>query len=343
MAIATGTIEFLQPQWFWLLAIFALLALINRYQRVTGDNMDVFSQTVTDAIRVKHPLVQLMPTKPLALRVSLLRTSILWLVLCLLVCALAQPIRIGEKLPDPPQHKDIVFIVDTSVSMLLRDYVLEGQRIDRMNMLKTVLDQFVEKLHGNRMAIIVYGESAYTFVPLTDDYALLRRMLSRIETTMAGRFNAVGDAIRLAVNELTQASQQRGILILFSAVSQATGEMTPQSATALATQNHLPLFTVAIGASSEEAEEKRTTGLVYDAVNLPLLQSLAQHTGAQSYHAIDVNALHDAIAAIEKIEVQPVQAEPRYYQQALYFWPLLIGLIVLAMYHWYRFIVEHYR
>ena len=63
-------------------------------------------------------------------------------VVASIAISLTEPVRIGERLPDPPQERDIVFIVDTSISMILRDYVLDGKRIDRMTLLKGVLDRF---------------------------------------------------------------------------------------------------------------------------------------------------------------------------------------------------------
>ena len=62
----------------------------------------------------------------------------------------AGPVRIGARLPDPPDDRDIVFIVDVSVSMVLRDYELDGQRIDRMNLLKALLDRFTQGLDNLR-------------------------------------------------------------------------------------------------------------------------------------------------------------------------------------------------
>ena len=70
-----------------------------------------------------------------------------------------------------------------------------------MSFLKSFLDRFAQQLEGDRISVIVFGDSAYTLLPLNEDLQLTRRMLSRIKTTMAGRFNALGEAIALGVKE----------------------------------------------------------------------------------------------------------------------------------------------
>ena len=84
------------------------------------------------------------------------------------------------------------------------------------------------------ISVIVFGDSAYTLLPLTDDQALTRRMLARIRTTMAGRFNALGEAITLAVKEADKNPQRRRILVLFTDADSSTDNLSPTAAAELA-------------------------------------------------------------------------------------------------------------
>ena len=215
--------------------------------------------------------------------------------------------------------------------MILRDYLLDGQRVARITLLKGLLDRFVQSLHGERIGVIVFGESAYTFVPLSRDSQLVRRMLSRIETGMAGRFKAMGEAIALAVRDSQGDPGRKRLMILFSDASQTTGTITPQAATALAARAGIPLYTVAIGAATYAAEEQRKSGLIYQPVDLALFEDLARRSGAQSYRATDPAGLEKAIADIDKREKNTHQPEPRYYRIALYHWPLLGGVLLLLL------------
>jgi len=95
---------------------------------------------------------------------------------------------------------------------------------------------------------------------------------------MAGRFNAIGDAIALAVKQATQINDKTGkinkrkrILVLLTDADQPTGEIEPDVAAQLAKNANLPLYTIAIGATSLAAEESRLGGLLYSPVDIRLV------------------------------------------------------------------------
>lgn len=330
--MTAGILQFDQPQCLWLLPLAALLwvtgAILGRHDENTGlSNASSFSN-----LRFLHPLVRLLPERSLLSKPSVLRMLVYGLVSSCLVVSMSRPVRLGEQLPEPPRERDIVFIVDTSVSMILRDYVLDGERIDRMSLLKGLLDRFTQRLHGERLSVIVVGDRPYTLVPLTRDQSLIRRMLTRIEPTMAGRNSAVGDGIALAVKEAGKQPGRQQLLVLFTDAHQPIGKISPQDGAALAKQAGLPLYTIAIGAATYAAEEQRVSGLIYHPADVALLRQLAEHTGAKSYQAGDSQALEQAIAAIEQAEYNVGESTPRYYRESLYHWPLLLGLLILSLY-----------
>ena len=335
-----GDIEFLLPGFLWLLPALALLALLWRKSALntgdTGKHAINFISPTSD-LQVRHPLLaKLSGGSPPHLKHKPLDTIVTWLVLVCLVLALAAPVRTGSKIPDPPEQRDITFIVDASVSMLLRDYILDGQRIDRMSFLKSFLDRFVQQLEGDRISVIVFGDSAYTMLPLNEDLALTRRMLLRIKTTMAGRFNALGEAITPAVKESSSNPERRRILVLFTDADESTDSISPVSAAELAREAGLPLYTVAIGASTYDAAEEELAGLIYHPANIELLKNLAIVTGATSYQAGDEKALDEAIADIDQREKYKKEVLPRYFSIPLYPIPLILGLLILSLYQFVR-------
>lgn len=330
--------EISQPEWFWLIPCFILLNIIlprlkNKY--VTYSDSASLTNTNSDNNNVFHPLAHLVSANSSVKSSPSGKKLFDFLMLCLLVTALSQPIKIGEKLPDPPQERDIVFIVDTSVSMILRDYVLDGERIDRMTLLKAALDEFIRKLKGQRMSIIVFGDHAYTLVPLTSDQLLLRNMLARVEATMAGRFNAMGDGIALAVKQATTLTKnnnkRKRVLVLLTDADQPTGGISPVVAAQLAKKENLPLYTIAIGATHLDAEEKnRQGGLLYSPVDLSLVEKLSEITGAKSFQAGGPNALKHAVEAINVHETNKGKVTPLYYRETLYHWFLIAAFILFS-------------
>jgi len=331
--------EISQPEWFWLIPCFILISILLsqvKSKYVADSDSASLTNTSSDNNNVFHPFAHLVSAN------SSIKTSpsgkkvFNFFILCLLVTALSQPIKIGEKLPDPPQERDIIFIVDASVSMILRDYVLDGERIDRMTLLKAVLDEFIRKLKGERMSIIVFGDHAYTLVPLTSDQTLLRNMLARVEATMAGRFNAMGDGIALAVKQAVtptkNSSKRKRVLVLLTDADQPTGDISPVVAAQLAKKENLPLYTIAIGATHLDAEEKnRQGGLLYSPVDLNLIEQLSEITGARSFQAGDPNALKSAVEAINIHETNKGKVKPLYYREALYYWFLIAAFILFSL------------
>jgi len=320
----TSNIEFTQPMWFWLLPVLAGLYFLLRHQGEADDDIGLAEISPETRLHLLHPLAGLIPTSDKILHKHIGQQLLHWLVLVLLVISLASPERIGEKLPEPPENRDIHFIVDSSISMMLRDYVLDGKRVDRMSVLKQVLMHFVDGLRGERISVTVFGNQAYTLVPI-------RHMITRIEPSIAGRYNAMGDAIALAVSQASQQKTRRQVLVLLTDADTDTGIIPPRTAAQLSAEANLPLYTVAIGSGNQEAAEQRIIGLVYEPADLQLLKHLSAQTGAISYQARDTQALEQAIQAIEQLEKTPLKSEPRYYRETLYFWPMLAALLLLTL------------
>jgi len=329
--LALGTITLLQPYWLLLLPLLAVLTWGWRRRQPNAP------ETGGRIVRYLHPLIDLLPPRPLPRA----RWRWLWrlfglLGLSCLVLALAEPVRVGERLPDPPAVRDIVLVVDTSVSMVLRDYVLDGERVSRMAVLKGLLDPFIAGLSQARVSVIVFAERSHTLVPLTTDTDLARAQVQRLRTGVAGRFNALGEAIALGVRELDRAApatdaERRRFLVLFTDADQATGGIVPEAAAALAAEAGMRLYTVGIGATDEAAAEETRGGLIYAPVDMARLERLADATGGRHFLARDTASLREAIDAINRQEAHALDVEPQRWTWPLYHWPLLAGLFLLTL------------
>jgi Ca-activated chloride channel family protein len=328
----------LQPGWLWLLSP-VLLFLIGYWRRPRWLPSFVDADGPSAGrlgVQLRHPLVDLLGKAAGSTTKTRSAVPLCGLIIVCLSVSLAEPVLQGKRLPDAPRERDVVFVVDTSIAMILRDYLLDGRRIDRMTLLKGVLDRMVQRLAGDRIGIIVFGEQAYTLVPLTRDQALLRGMLARIEPGIAGRFNALGEAIALAVKQTIAAPagddrQRRRILVVLSASGSPTGTIDARAAAELAAENGLPIYAIAVGAAGQAAEEARDTGLVYQAADLQRLQQLASLTGAQAFRAGNTEALEQVLRNIEQRESNRRDLPPRYLTRPLYQLPLLVGLLLLTL------------
>jgi len=255
--------------------------------------------------------------------------------------ALSQPYYHGKQLPKQPEYRDTVFLVDTSISMLLKDYIVENKRVDRMTMMKSVLGLFIDQLQGNRIGIIAYSENAYTVAPLTADYKVLKNMVARLEpAVLTGRTSNPGKALLYATQQLNEVADNENskpghkpALVLFSDVNRPDRAFDPRS---IATYIHktlgFRLHVIGIGASSYKAADKRYSGLIFHPANIQLLKDIAKNGGGDFYQADNARNLQQAMSAIQSNEKRKTKVNPQYIKQPLYHWPLLFSMISLIVY-----------
>lgn len=252
-------------------------------------------------------------------------------LLSLLCIALAQPYRMGKRLPAPERHRDIIFLVDTALNMTLRDYVVDGKRTARMTMLKQVLQQFVSALHGNRIGLIIFGEQAYDYVPLTSDYALLRYQIRRLRAAvLTGRTSDISRALLYSLRRVDKDMQNhqaaKPVLVLISDANRSTRHIDPRAAAAYLAQQHIRLHTIAIGAGSYAGAEKDRLTLIYHPASFYLLRGIARAGDGEFFWARDEASLQQALRAINRAGLREVKAAPQYLRHPLYMWPLLLAL-----------------
>jgi Ca-activated chloride channel family protein len=118
-----------------------------------------------------------------------------------LAVALGNPVVMMSAPPEPGHGLDLVLVVDASGSMRAVDTRIESQRSSRIELARRVVSRFAttRAAAGDRVALVAFGESAFTPCPLTSDGRLLSASLARIEAGIAGESTALGDALGLAV------------------------------------------------------------------------------------------------------------------------------------------------
>lgn len=320
------------PAFLLLLPVLVGISLFWRKAGRQKDFTEMFYISPLAGMHVRHPLASLIDNKDSpSTRLRMDYSVISWLAITCLVIALARPVLVGNEIPEPPRQRDITLIVDTSVSMVLEDYELEGKPIDRMSFLKGFLDRFITALAGERLSVIVFGDTAHTLLPLTDDTRLAREMAARIEATMAGRFKAVSEAIALAVRQASRDKKRKRVLILFTDADESTDGFSPQAAARLAEEHGLPLYTIAIGGSGS-SNLSSGSELLYRPANISLMQTLAATTGADSYQAADLDSMRSAVEAIDRRESYAADLPPRREIRPLYPVLLILSLGSLMLY-----------
>lgn len=233
------------------------------------------------------------------------------LALVLLVAALAQPRVDGDWITPPPQGRDIALVLDSSLTMSLEDYELQGRPVSRMAMLKQVLGDFVQARAHDRFALLVFGSQAALLTPPTFDQAHVLAQLQRLQVGVAGDDTALGDALGLALRPLRLDGALRPALILVSDGEPSnSGELSPAEAVAVARQLGVAIHTLQLGSPSRPAADA-AAATPSEAAAQPGLADIARLTGGQHWavrSSADAQAVLRAIDELEPTLARPAQA-----------------------------------
>lgn len=337
-----STIQFLSAYWLWLLPVVWSYIIWWFVSNKTINSVSIVDTDSTSHNHYYHPFAHQLITeqkeKTDKKTYKFWMEATFWwqsLAISCLIIALAEPVLIGERLPDPPPERDIVFLVDTSISMQLKDYFLKDEPIKRMDLLKKLLDNFATRMEGEHISVIVFAEQPYILVPLSNDQYLIKRMLSRVTTTLAGRYTALGDALLMALKEANKQGDRHQTFIVFTDADESRGQVDSIAAARLVAERDIPIFAIAIG-SSQKAENKEVQGGLYQAVNISLLKEITDVTGGNTYQVHDGQAIKNALDEILSQRQNLAKVKPQYEQEILYQYPLLLGLLLLIAFQLIR-------
>jgi Ca-activated chloride channel family protein len=108
--------------------------------------------------------------------------------------------------------RDVVFLLDVSKSMLAED--LLPNRLERA---KLAISDCIERLEGDRIALVVFAGTAAVKCPLTLDYGFFRMMLKDISTDSIVRGGTlIGDALRKVMTDVfdDQIKEYKDIILI---------------------------------------------------------------------------------------------------------------------------------
>lgn len=258
----------------------------------------------------------------------------LWMGGCaLLVIALARPVWISL-LPGEYPARDFMIAIDISGSMRAQDFVIDGKSVDRLTVVKKVIDDLLAARRGDRAGLIVFGNDAITLSPVSHDLTLVRELLHDIRHGIAGERTALGDAVALAVKRLRERPPAARILLLFTDGTNTAGAIDPEQATALARQYGVRIYSVGIGRAGRVPYPGGPNGGII-LTELPMDETLLKHmadaTGGHYYHAERSETLPQILHDIDRLETIDVKLDHIGNRHDWYWLPLALGLVLLLL------------
>ena len=122
-------------------------------------------------------------------------------------------LRAGDK-SEKSERKgvDVIVALDVSKSMLAKDI-----QPDRLTRAKQLIMRMTDKMHNDRVALIIFAGRSYLQVPLTVDYTSVKMLLQNVSPDMVpSQGTVIGDAIGMAMQTFTQNEQKYKSLIIIT-------------------------------------------------------------------------------------------------------------------------------
>lgn len=258
------------------------------------------------------------------------------LSLILIVSALARPQSPVADSRVQSEGIDIVLALDCSTSMLAEDFKVAGKRMNRLEVVKAVVGDFIKARRNDRIGIVAFAGRAYIVSPLTLDYGWLMQNLNRVSTGIMEDGTAIGSGIVSSLNRLKKTQAKSKVIILLTDGRNNAGAIAPLTAAEAAKALKVRIYT--IGAGSEGMVPYPVQDVfgntVYQPVQVDLdedmLKKIASLTGAQYFRATDTQSLKDIYREIDQMEKSPI--EQKGYQEYRELFPcFLIPALILVM------------
>lgn len=316
--------EFLNPEFLWLLILIPLLAIWYFFVR----KKDAAILTVPSIKGFKTKTSFLAKLKPLLYFIRLL-------ALAAIIVALARPRNVSvSKKTKSNKGIDIVMAIDVSASMLARDL-----RPNRLEALKKVAVTFVNKRPNDRIGIVVYAGESFTQTPITSDKGIVKRTISELKWGQLDGGTAIGMGLGSGVNRLKESKAKSKVIILLTDGVNNSGNIDPRTATVLAQELGIKVYTIGIGTNGMAdfpwAKDPRTGQLQFRKqqveIDEALLKEIASETNGKYFRATNNESLEEIYNEIDKLEKTKIEEFKYYNYQEMYrdLVFLALGLLLL--------------
>ena len=187
-------------------------------------------------------MAALMPTRSKAkgwVRVSFF--AVAWFFFAL---GLARP-QMGAKIKESNRKgAEIMIALDVSNSMLAQDY--SPNRLERA---KLAISRLVDKLHGDRIGLIVFAGQSFVQLPITTDYVSAKIFLNTIGTeSVPVQGTALGEAISTAIKSFSsEAQMQENNKAIILITDGENHEDDPVEAARMAAEVGIKVFCIGVG------------------------------------------------------------------------------------------------
>lgn len=274
------------------------------------------------------------------------RAARAWLrgaALALAAVALARP-QLGDVTGGARMGRDLVVALDLSRSMRVED--AGGSRLDRA---KAIARELSAEFAGDRVALVIFGGSAFLQLPLTTDHDVFARFLASVSpASLDDASTNLGAPLELAATALAhEGSDGHRALVLLSDGEDGAEQVARGLEKLQGTP--FPVFAIGVGtaAGGLVPADSGTAGTPWhvDFIGRPVssrleegaLQQVAAATGGRYARWDDAGARRELAAALRDVTLRPLGGSAAPEPREDFQWPLGLAVVLLVADLWLGF------
>lgn len=170
--------------------------------------------------------------------------------LALLIVAFSRPWGGIKDQKTEKEGIEVVIAVDASNSMLASS-TADTNGPERMRTAKLMLEKLINRFDNDRVGLIVYAGSAYTLIPVTNDYVSAKMFLNSIDPNqIAEQGTNISAAIDMATSSFSDNKNIGKALILITDAEELDDSEGVMEAAKVAAKNGIQVDVIGVGASA---------------------------------------------------------------------------------------------
>jgi Ca-activated chloride channel family protein len=176
-----------------------------------------------------------------------------------------------------------------------------------MEGIKSVVAEYVRARAGDRVGLVVFGNTGYLQSPLTTDTALVEELVRALQPRMAGDGTAIGDGLGLALKRLREVKEGTKAIILMTDGVNNAGQVSPIKAAHVAKDLGIQVHTIGIGTESTPMLNQPLGGILgmptgpMAEFDEKTLKEIADLTGGTYFNAANLEDFKKVYREIEKL------------------------------------------
>ncbi len=225
-------IRFAHPEYLYVLYVLPVLALLYWYTlRKRKISLSKFADEKLHSVLL--PAYSKMK--------NLIKFALIFLAIGFLIIAAADP-QVGTRIENVKESGiDVYIMLDVSLSMQAQD--IKPSRLEKAKM---EIANLMQKLHGDRIGLIIFAGEAYVQFPLTSDYSAAKLFLDAVDVNSVPQpGTAIASAINLATKSFDYSSKTEKVEILITDGEDHQGDIS--AATKKASDKGIMIYTIGLG------------------------------------------------------------------------------------------------